>query len=180
MWKIINRSKDVTGYVSPTFGKAVRCNANAGDSFSSGTIWIENTSISLLPHVRLKQMKRSSIITLAFSALIAASSIMPATAMPTTPAPVQAQSSNVQQARVVVKYGHWNGHRGYRYHRHGYRRHVDGFWYPNAAFVVKVRPGVRVRGNHVAWCRDRYVTYRVSDNTFVATGNVRRVCRSPY
>ncbi|MHC1547508.1 hypothetical protein [Phyllobacterium sp. K27] len=31
----------------------------------------------------------------------------------------------------------WNGHRGYREKRHGYRRGHDGWWYPRAAFIIR-------------------------------------------
>ena len=34
--------------------------------------------------------------------------------------------------------GHWNGHRGYREKRRGYRRGNDGWWYPLAAFGAGV------------------------------------------
>ena len=126
-------------------------------------------------------MKKISLVSLAFGALLAASSIVPASAMPSTSQPAHSQSS-IEKVRVIVKYGNWRGHRGYRIARPGYRRHGDGFWYPRAAFTVRVAPSIRIRvgGRHIGWCRDRYMTYRASDNTFVAIGGVRRVCRSPY
>nr|WP_265518205.1 BA14K family protein [Nitratireductor luteus] len=32
----------------------------------------------------------------------------------------------------------------------------------------------------MAWCRDRYRSYRASDNTFQPYKGPRRICRSPY
>jgi len=126
-------------------------------------------------------MKRFSLSAITLSVIIAASSVLPAAAMPATSQPAQAVSQ-IEQAQVTIKYKTWHGHRGYRDRRAGYRRHTDGYWYPRAAFTVRVAPGVRVKVStqHARWCRDRYRTYRTSDNTFVAVGNVRRVCRSPY
>jgi hypothetical protein len=126
-------------------------------------------------------MNRPIFATAALSALMALSSVLPASAMPVTTHPTKS-SSQIEQVQVVIKYGKWRGHRGYRVQRPGYRRHRDGFWYPRAAFTVRVAPGVRVRVGpaQARWCRDRYKTYRISDNTFVATGGVRRVCRVPF
>lgn len=126
-------------------------------------------------------MKCFSLSAVALGALMAVSSVLPVAAMPTTSQPAKL-ASNIEQAKVVIKYGNWRGHRGYRNRRAGYRRHTDGFWYPPAAFTVRVAPGVRVRVGpaHARWCRDRYRTYRSSDNTFVVKGRGRQVCRSPY
>jgi hypothetical protein len=93
-------------------------------------------------------MKRIAIVATALSALIGISAAVPAEAMP-APTPSVNRTTDVQQARVVVKYGYWRGHRGYRYRRPGYRFY-GGFWYPPAAFVaprVVIRPG---RAWH--WC----------------------------
>jgi hypothetical protein len=75
----------------------------------------------------------------------------------------------------------WRGHRGYRYHRPGYRRY-HGFWYPPAAFSlgIVVRPGSRHGTAHVQWCRNHYVSYRASDNTFQPYHGPRKQCVSPY
>ena len=126
-------------------------------------------------------MRRPTFAAVALSALMAVTSALPATALPVTNQPAKGPSQ-IEQAQVVIKYGNWRGHRGYRYQRRGYRRHTDGFWYPQAAFTVRVAPGVKVRvgPRQARWCRDRYRTYRISDNTFVATGGVRRVCRAPF
>lgn len=66
--------------------------------------------------------------------------------------------------------------------RPGYRCHVNGLWYWRAAFAVRIAPGVKVRvgPRQARWYRERDQTYRVSDNTFIATGGVRRVCRAPF
>lgn len=75
-------------------------------------------------------------------------------------------------------YRNWNGYRGYGYHRAGYR-YYGGYWYPAAAFVV-VAPRVVVgRSSHVRWCRNHYVSYRASDNTYQPYNGPRRECISP-
>lgn len=82
------------------------------------------------------------------------------------------------------------GHRGYRYHRPGYRQY-NGWWFPPAAFIagaiiggaIANEPPVRYRprGNaHIDWCYNRYRSYRASDNTFQPYNGPRRQCRSPY
>ena len=88
-----------------------------------------------------------------------------------------------------------NGHRGYRHHRPGYRKH-RGFWFPPSAFSVELYIDDRDwdrprryerrydrRGNsraHVEWCYDTYRSYRASDNTFQPFNGPRRPCYSPY
>jgi hypothetical protein len=87
--------------------------------------------------------------------------------------------------------GYYNGHRGYRDRRPGYRQH-NGLWFPLAAFAAgsiiggaasqphRVSPG-RYSQSHYAWCENRYKTYRASDNTFVANSRGERLsCNSPY
>ncbi|TGQ72723.1 MAG: BA14K family protein [Mesorhizobium sp.] len=84
---------------------------------------------------------------------------------------------------------YWNGHRGYREYRHGYRRHGD-FWFPLAAFatgalitgaIVNSENNRVYEGNaHVQWCYDHYRSYRASDNTFQPNYGPRKECRSPY
>ncbi|GAB1582143.1 BA14K family protein [Phyllobacterium phragmitis] len=87
--------------------------------------------------------------------------------------------------------GYWGGHRGYRYYRHGYRRHHDGWWYPLAAFgagaiiggaianqPTRVAPGYS--SAHVQWCANRYRSYRAYDNTYQPYNGPRRQCYSPY
>jgi len=84
---------------------------------------------------------------------------------------------------------YWNGHRGYREYRRGYRRHGDN-WFPLAAFatgalitgaIVNSENNRVYEGNsHVQWCYDRYRSYRSSDNTFQPNNGPRQECRSPY
>jgi hypothetical protein len=90
----------------------------------------------------------------------------------------------------------WNGYRGSRYRRPGYRRRSDGWWYPAAAFtagaligaaasqprttVVHHHHGPSNNSRHVSWCMNRFRSYRVSDNTFQPNSGPRRQCVSPY
>lgn len=88
--------------------------------------------------------------------------------------------------RRVYREGYYNGHRGYRERRSGYRYH-NGYWFPLAAFATGAIIGgaitnqPRVSGsNHYQWCANRYRTYRASDNTYVPRAGVRATCVSPY
>lgn len=84
---------------------------------------------------------------------------------------------------------YWNGHRGYREYRRGYRRHGD-YWFPLAAFatgalitgaIINSENNRVYRGDaHVQWCYDRYRSYRASDNTFQPYNGPRQQCYSPY
>ncbi len=85
---------------------------------------------------------------------------------------------------------YWNGHRGSRHYRNGYRRHGD-FWFPAGAFIAgALITGAIVNNNnqnrvyqgnsHVQWCYDRYRSYRASDNTFQPNYGPREECNSPY
>jgi len=79
--------------------------------------------------------------------------------------------------------GWYHGHRGYRERRPGYR-YYNGFWFPLAAFGAGALIGGAIQSGrpasgHVAWCESRYRTYRASDNTYVASGGIRRTCISP-
>ena len=83
----------------------------------------------------------------------------------------------------------WNGHRGYREQRPGYRRNNDGWWYPLAAFGAGAIIGGAISsshqqptygGSHVQWCANRYKTYRAYDNTYVPYAGARARCVSPY
>jgi hypothetical protein len=124
--------------------------------------------------------KTSTFLATALGTVFVISSVLPVQAFPNAPPRVET-SSPIQLAQVKVKVKVWRGHRGYRERRRGYRRHIDGFWYPPSAFVVTVRPGVRVSGNrHVRWCRAQYASYRAYDNTWKPRGAPRRLCRSPY
>lgn len=86
--------------------------------------------------------------------------------------------------------GYYNGHRGHRHRRPGYRRH-NGFWFPPAAFSFgiiidqprrgrsHVRPGY-TNPQHVRWCDRKYRSYDRRSNTFQPYNGPRRECRSPY
>lgn len=95
----------------------------------------------------------------------------------------------------------YNGHRGYRHYRPGYRSY-NGWWFPLAAFgagaliggalaepapvpvyrepVPVYRDRVYMSDAHVSWCYDRYRSYRASDNTFQPYNGPRQQCYSPY
>jgi hypothetical protein len=85
---------------------------------------------------------------------------------------------------------YYNGHRGFRSKRPGYRRH-NGLWFPPAAFsfgiIIEqprrgrshVRPGY-TNPQHVRWCDRKYRSYRARDNSFQPYHGPRRECRSPY
>ena len=108
--------------------------------------------------------------------LFAFSAVAPAQAL-TVPRPAVEQQSPVTLAAVKIKY--WRGHRGYRHKRHGYRYHM-GFWYPPAAFVIKVKPGRNLHRKHVRWCQNHYASYRKWDNSWKPHYGHRRKCHSPY
>lgn len=135
------------------------------------------------------------------AALIGLSGIAPASTMPFAPArPAIAPATNIENAMPLVEvrhrrgfhrhrnHGWYHGHRGYRHHRHGYR-YYNGFWFPPAAFALGaiissgpsrvVRPGY-MNPNHIAWCHDRYRSYREYDNSWQPYEGSRRKCRSPY
>lgn len=99
------------------------------------------------------------------------------------------QQRDVRRDRDRNRPGFYNGHRGQRQSRPGYRRHSDGFWYPLAAFAAGAiiggavnapRAGQALSQRHVQWCTARYRTYRAYDNTYVPRVGVRAQCRSPY
>jgi hypothetical protein len=146
--------------------------------------------------------RRVWMVALGFA--IATATSVPVTAMP------RAQTTEARYSALPVqevqhkrhfdnRHGHWkqtnrhgwyNGHRGTRDHRRGYKRHSDGWWYPLAAFgagavlggaLSNQQPAARrPDARHVHWCSSRYRTYRASDNTYVPSAGRRAVCRSPY
>ena len=133
--------------------------------------------------------------TLALS--FAAASVMPSQAAPIFVPKTAEASSDVlsvrdhgprYNSRNYQRRGnnyYFNGHRGYRYQRPGYRSY-NGMWFPLAAFAAGAinQPRVverRYVGNsHVQWCYDRYRSYRASDNTFQPYNGPRQQCYSPY
>lgn len=104
----------------------------------------------------------------------------------------------VVRKRFVLRdgYGYYNGHRGHREYRRGYRQH-NGWWFPPAAFVAGAIIGgaiasqpavaappvyapVQLSAAHVSWCQDRWRSYRVSDNSYQPYSGPRQACVSPY
>ncbi|WP_417689896.1 BA14K family protein [Roseibium sp.] len=84
----------------------------------------------------------------------------------------------------------YNGHRGERHPRRGWRQH-RGYWFPPAAFTFsfgtpprRYAPPPRYSRalpvEHYQWCDNRYRSYRARDNTFQPYNGPRRQCRSPY
>lgn len=98
-----------------------------------------------------------------------------------------------REARFERRNGnpYYNGRRGYRDKRPGYRQY-NGFWFPAAAFITGAIVGGAVSGGtsttvvvprgsaHVDWCQNRYRSYRVSDNSFQPYNGPRQACVSPY
>ncbi|MEQ1944442.1 BA14K family protein [Mesorhizobium sp. VNQ89] len=158
----------------------------------------------------------SAVCASALTAALAITSVAPVNAAPTfVPKMETAQKSDVVQVQEWRKknrnfrrnqwehrrtgnwvnnnprYGWYNGHRGYRYKRPGYRYH-DGWWFPAGAFIAGAivsgaiansynQPSYRYGGNaHVEWCYNRYRSYRAYDNTFQPYNGPRRQCYSPY
>lgn len=137
-----------------------------------------------------------SVAAVGFGAIMALTSVAPTQAQPMPiPRPQAEAGADLVQVRdqghrvLRNRHHNWRGHRGYRYYRHGYRRHSDGFWYPLAAFSAGAiiggaiaAPSVRVRSAnpHRRWCRNHYQTYRAADNTFQPYNGPRRQCVSPY
>lgn len=81
-------------------------------------------------------------------------------------------------------HGWYNGHRGYRHRRDGYREY-NGWWFPAAILGGAIIGNAIVNqpsggSAHVQWCYDRYRSYRASDNTFQPYNGPRQQCVSPY
>ncbi|PBB87055.1 MULTISPECIES: BA14K family protein [unclassified Mesorhizobium] len=146
----------------------------------------------------------SGLLAAALSASFVAAEIVPVSAQPAYVPQIQGMSSDVQTVQyqdwrrhrtfnrnVVRNNGvvYWNGHRGYREYRRGYRRHGD-YWFPLAAFatgalitgaIINSQNRVYRGGDaHVQWCYDRYRSYRAWDNTFQPYNGPRQQCISPY
>lgn len=146
------------------------------------------------------------------SIMLAVLSVVPVDAMPIQALSVSGQSDIIQvqsrrpppprrssSSRPPPRSGYWNGYRGSRYSRPGYRRRNDGWWYPAAAFTAGAMVGAAasrprtttvvhhhhaptpsLQSRHVSWCMNRFRSYRVSDNTFQPYSGGRRQCVSPY
>ncbi|HEV7434246.1 MAG TPA: BA14K family protein [Pseudorhizobium sp.] len=149
---------------------------------------------------------RSRIAALATAFTIAATSYVPVQSMPlpSSPAGVRDVVTEVQyrdrdrrrwdrrddrrQYRRDARRGYYNGHRGYRERRPGYR-YYNGFWFPLAAFATgaivggsasQARPSRSLSARHYQWCENRYRSYRASDNTYQPYNGPRQQCYSPY
>ncbi len=134
---------------------------------------------------------------LALAVIGAGSMLAPSTAssMPLRPAEISVAPmvESIQHRRGFYRHGgryYYNGHRGYRYHRPGYRRY-SGWWFPGAAFAAgaviggalgQVVPQVSAGPSsaHVQWCSQRYRSYDPSTDTFQPYEGPRRPCQSPY
>ena len=137
----------------------------------------------------------------AFAAILASATMVTGLAIPANaamplPVPAIERPAELAPHNVDVRIGFsvsngrgiYNGHRGFRNYRPGYRVY-NGFWFPYSAFMIeprrtyryvdRVRP-VRMSAAHVEWCFDRYRSYRTYDNSWQPYNGPRRVCRSPY
>lgn len=153
---------------------------------------------------------RLRLTTMIAALAVTATSYVPVQAMPVPAAPVAAAQeavANVQyrnrdrdrgdrrwdrrESRRDYRRGHregyYNGHRGHRERRAGYRYH-NGYWFPFAAFAAgaiiggaatQARPSAS-GSNHYQWCANQYRSYRASDNTFQPYNGPRQRCNSPY
>ena len=141
--------------------------------------------------MKIKEMAMAA----GLSAVFAVSSVLPAQALPVTSAPPQVErqaSPNIVQVNHTWRHGkrwhgkRWHGGRRHYGHRHWHGRHYShrrhwrgGVWIGGPRIVIGARTGNRWK-RHVRWCRNNYVSYRRSDNSFMTYSGVRRACVSPY
>lgn len=59
-------------------------------------------------------------------------------------------------------------------------RYYDPYYLPAPVYRPRVYRARPVGNAHVAWCYERYRSYRDYDNTFQPYNGPRRQCRSPY
>ena len=95
--------------------------------------------------------------------------------------------------------GELNGFKGYRHHRTGYKKHTDGWWYPEAAFepgahadsnAIKVKKAAQKSKKeenkpwlikaHVDYCSAKYKSYTSLDNSYQPYDGPRKQCVSRY
>lgn len=135
---------------------------------------------------------RLRLTAVAVAAASALTGLTPAQAFQMPSAPGVSAASPVTEVQYRRDWrddrrGWYRGHRGYRDPRPGYRFH-NGFWFPLAAFTTGAIIGGAAAANrgpdldsrHIAWCANRYRTFRASDNTFAPRVGVRAQCISPY
>ncbi|HCL64351.1 MAG TPA: BA14K family protein [Rhizobium sp.] len=136
-------------------------------------------------------IKRLAALVLASAVVL--TSYAPSQAMP-VPVPVPAMKTATDVVTVDYyrrpPYYDYNGYRGYREPRPGYR-YYNGYWFPLAAFAAgaiiggaMLAPSVPRAGNinpkHYDWCAARYRSYDPYSNTFQPYNGPRRQCYSPY
>ncbi len=151
-------------------------------------------------------MKSISVLISAFALMMGSLSLAtPASAFVTVPTPRPVIENRLAATPVDFSIGfsfnngspYWHGYRGYRGYRNGYRIY-NGYWFPEAAFIIGRGYGPRIYDRrvyerriyrprvislpyeHVRWCERRYRTYRVYDNSFQPNYGGRRECNSPY
>ncbi|WP_455466057.1 BA14K family protein [Bartonella sp. B39] len=85
-----------------------------------------------------------------------------------------------------------NGFKGYHNYRHGYRKYIDNWWYPEAAFVAlphlntkhtilkAVLDAKKFPQQHIKSCRARYRSYNENDNSYQPFHGSRKQCLSRF
>ena len=147
-------------------------------------------------------MKLAALAAIGAGALLAPNA---ASAVPLRPAGIEVPSNieTIQNRRGFYRHGgrhYYNGHRGSRVYRRGFRNY-GGWWFPGAAFAtgaiiggaiasqaapVVVAPpayggGYAGGGDaHVQWCSQQYRSYDPQTDTFQPYEGPRRPCVSPY
>jgi hypothetical protein len=88
--------------------------------------------------------------------------------------------------------GHWGGPPRYHHRHHRYYRHsrnnsgaiaagvIGGMLIGGMAASAVAQQNRSAWSNHVAWCSQRFRSYRASDNTWQPYNGPRRQCVSPY
>lgn len=123
---------------------------------------------------------KNTLATAGFAIALPGTAIAAQAAAPTVDRDAPASPITSQTAPKTVDFpirfgtGYFNGYRGQRRFRPGYRRY-NGFYFPRRAFSAPryerrvVRRGLS--GRHYRWCDAKYRSYRASDNTFQPHGN---------
>jgi len=141
-------------------------------------------------------MKPKTILTACMLSLAAVTALpQPGQALPAAPVAADRTEplATPVHGDIYWRHGkpHWNGHRGFRHRRHGYRYH-GGYWFPHSAFSYGViivpapryapsyEPTFQLTEHHYRWCERRYRSYRRWDNTFKPYYEPRKQCVSPY
>jgi hypothetical protein len=77
-------------------------------------------------------------------------------------------------SRACQEFGSGSYYSGLHIPRPRYKKYYDYNGYGQS------RLRLRLSGAHIAWCSDRYRSYRISDNTFKPNRHKRRLCISPF